>query len=145
MAYQKALLEAGKITYQQYSQYVSDELERMYKNGKISASKYYSAVKDMIDEQNLSMMPHLKVSQNFSMTKLINGKIRLMLLRRIMINLTNRKINTTLSYQQFKKYMMMKSKKLIRKKILFRMSLTLCLMKMMNMNVRKSYKKLFTI
>lgn len=51
MAYQKALLEAGKITYQQYSQYVSDELERMYKNGKISASKYYSAVKDMIDEQ----------------------------------------------------------------------------------------------
>lgn len=51
MAYQKALLEAGKITYQQYSQYVSDELERMYKNGEISASKYYSAVKDMIDEQ----------------------------------------------------------------------------------------------
>lgn len=51
MAYQKALLEAGKITYQQYSQYVSDELERMYKNGKISANKYYSAVKDMIDEQ----------------------------------------------------------------------------------------------
>lgn len=51
MAYQKARLEAGKITYQQYSQYVSDELERMYKNGEISASKYYSAVKDMIDEQ----------------------------------------------------------------------------------------------
>lgn len=51
MAYQKARLEAGKITYQQYSQYVSDELERMYKNGEISASKFYSAVKDMIDEQ----------------------------------------------------------------------------------------------
>lgn len=51
MAYQKARLEAGKITYQQYSQYVSDELERMYKNGEISASKYYAAVKDMIDEQ----------------------------------------------------------------------------------------------
>lgn len=51
MAYQKARLEAGKITYQQYSQYVSDELERMYKNGEISANKYYSAVKDMIDEQ----------------------------------------------------------------------------------------------
>lgn len=51
MAYQKARLEAGKITYQQYSQYVSNELERMYKNGEISASKYYSAVKDMINEQ----------------------------------------------------------------------------------------------
>ena len=70
MAYQKALLEAGKITYQQYSQYVSDELERMYKNGKISASKYYSAVKDMIDEQKSIYDAALK-----GVTKLLDDEI----------------------------------------------------------------------
>lgn len=70
MAYQKALLEAGKITYQQYSQYVSDELERMYKNGKISASKYYSAVKDMIDEQKSIYDAALK-----GITKLLDDEI----------------------------------------------------------------------
>lgn len=70
MAYQKALLEAGKITYQQYSQYVSDELERMYKNGKISASKYYSAVKDMIDEQKSIYDAALKGA-----TKLLDDEI----------------------------------------------------------------------
>lgn len=70
MAYQKALLEAGKITYQQYSQYVSDELERMYKKGKISASKYYSAVKDMIDEQKSIYDAALK-----GVTKLLDDEI----------------------------------------------------------------------
>lgn len=70
MAYQKARLEAGKITYQQYSQYVSDELERMYKNGKISASKYYSAVKDMIDEQKSIYDAALK-----GVTKLLDDEI----------------------------------------------------------------------
>lgn len=70
MAYQKALLEAGKITYQQYSQYVSDELERMYKNGEISASKYYSAVKDMIDEQKSIYDAALK-----GVTKLLDDEI----------------------------------------------------------------------
>lgn len=70
MAYQKALLEAGKITYQQYSQYVSDELERMYKNGKISANKYYSAVKDMIDEQKSIYDAALK-----GVTKLLDDEI----------------------------------------------------------------------
>ena len=70
MAYQKALLEAGKITYQQYSQYVSDELEKMYKNGKISASKYYSAVKDMIDEQKSIYDAALK-----GVTKLLDDEI----------------------------------------------------------------------
>lgn len=70
MAYQKALLEAGKITYQQYSQYVSDELERMYKNGEISASKYYSAVKDMIDEQKSIYDAALK-----AVTKLLDDEI----------------------------------------------------------------------
>lgn len=70
MAYQKALLEAGKITYQQYSQYVSDELERMYKNGKISASKYYSAVKDIIDEQKSIYDAALK-----GVTKLLDDEI----------------------------------------------------------------------
>ena len=70
MAYQKALLEAGKITYQQYSQYVTDELERMYKNGKISASKYYSAVKDMIDEQKSIYDAALK-----GVTKLLDDEI----------------------------------------------------------------------
>ena len=66
----EALLEAGKITYQQYSQYVSDELERMYKNGKISASKYYSAVKDMIDEQKSIYDAALK-----GVTKLLDDEI----------------------------------------------------------------------
>lgn len=70
MAYQKARLEAGKITYQQYSQYVSDELERMYKNGEISASKYYSAVKDMIDEQKSIYDAALK-----GITKLLDDEI----------------------------------------------------------------------
>lgn len=70
MAYQKARLEAGKITYQQYSQYVSDELERMYKNGEISASKYYSAVKDMIDEQKSIYDAALK-----GVTKLLDDEI----------------------------------------------------------------------
>lgn len=70
MAYQKALLEAGKITYQQYSQYVSDELERMYKNGEISANKYYSAVKDMIDEQKSIYDAALK-----GVTKLLDDEI----------------------------------------------------------------------
>lgn len=70
MAYQKARLEAGKITYQQYSQYVSDELERMYKNGEISASKYYSAVKDMIDEQKSIYDAALK-----GVTKLLDNEI----------------------------------------------------------------------
>lgn len=70
MAYQKARLEAGKITYQQYSQYVSDELERMYKNGEISASKYYSAVKDMIDEQKSIYDAALK-----AVTKLLDDEI----------------------------------------------------------------------
>lgn len=70
MTYQKALLEAGKITYQQYSQYVSDELERMYKNGEISASKYYSAVKDMIDEQKSIYDAALK-----GVTKLLDDEI----------------------------------------------------------------------
>ena len=70
MAYQKARLEAGKITYQQYSQYVSDELERMYKNGEISANKYYSAVKDMIDEQKSIYDAALK-----GVTKLLDDEI----------------------------------------------------------------------
>lgn len=70
MAYQKARLEAGKITYLQYSQYVSDELERMYKNGEISASKYYSAVKDMIDEQKSIYDAALK-----GVTKLLDDEI----------------------------------------------------------------------
>lgn len=70
MAYQKARLEAGKITYQQYSQYVSDELERMYKNGEISASKFYSAVKDMIDEQKSIYDAALK-----GVTKLLDDEI----------------------------------------------------------------------
>lgn len=70
MAYQKARLEAGKITYQQYSQYVSDELERMHKNGEISASKYYSAVKDMIDEQKSIYDAALK-----GVTKLLDDEI----------------------------------------------------------------------
>lgn len=70
MAYQKARLEAGKITYQQYSQYVSDELDRMYKNGEISANKYYSAVKDMIDEQKSIYDAALK-----GVTKLLDDEI----------------------------------------------------------------------
>ena len=88
MAYQKARLEAGKITYQQYSQYVSDELERMYKNGEISASKYYSAVKDMIDEQKSIYDAALK-----GVTKLLDDEVQKWQDKIDAIEKTNDKLN----------------------------------------------------
>lgn len=88
MTYQKARLEAGKITYQQYSQYVSDELERMYKNGEISASKYYSAVKDMIDEQKSIYDAALK-----GVTKLLDDEVQKWQDKIDAIEKTNDKLN----------------------------------------------------
>lgn len=88
MAYQKARLEAGKITYQQYSQYVSDELERMYKNGEISASKYYSAIKNMIDEQKSIYDAALK-----GVTKLLDDEVQKWQDKIDAIEKTNDKLN----------------------------------------------------
>lgn len=51
MDYMEKSLDAGKIDYQTYCNFVKGYLDDLYKQGKISASKYFSSVEKMLQKQ----------------------------------------------------------------------------------------------
>lgn len=51
MEHQEALLDAGVITFQDYSDAISKAIDDAYKNGKISAKEYYTYVKTLKEKE----------------------------------------------------------------------------------------------
>ncbi len=51
MTYMEKSLDAGKINYQTYCNSVKGYLDDLYKQGKISASKYFSSIEKMLQKQ----------------------------------------------------------------------------------------------